>query len=85
MQSISLLPLTPHKKQCHLEIPCKISFQNMYTFPMVAYIIIEKIKGIFSDSNNIFLWHESEDKLKKKKNLYSKISVYSTCTFTSYA
>ena len=23
------------------------------------------IKGIVSDSNNIFLWHESEDKTKK--------------------
>ena len=27
-----------------------------------------KLKGIFSDSNYIFLWHESED-MNKKKNL----------------
>ena len=26
---------------------------------------VNKRKGIFSDSNNIFLWHESEDKQKK--------------------
>ena len=30
----------------------KQCFTNMYAIP---------VKGIFSDSNNIFLWHESED------------------------
>ena len=40
-------------------------------------------KGIFSDSNNIFLWHESEDINKKK--LISKISVDSNFAFWSYA
>ena len=41
------------------------------------------VKGIFSDSNTIFLWHESED--ISKKNLISKISVDSNFTFSRYA
>ena len=44
---------------------------------------IENIKGIFTDSNNIFLWHESEDINKKK--LISKILVDSNFTFSSFA
>ena len=32
---------------------------------VVVPIIFIKFKGIFSDSNNIFLWHESEDRNKK--------------------
>ena len=31
--------------------------------PVTVYL-----KGIFSDSNNIFLWHESEDIYKKSLN-----------------
>ena len=31
------------------------------------------IKGIFSDSSNIFLWHESED--INKKNLFPKFQL----------
>ena len=31
------------------------------------------VKGIVTDSNNIFLWHESED--INKKSLFPKISV----------
>ena len=46
-------------------------------------------KGMVSDSNNIFLWHELEDinkkKKKKKKKVISKISVDSNFTFASYA
>ena len=55
------------------------------------------VKGIVSDCN-IFLWHESEDinktkknpnkqtnQKKKKKKVISKISVDSNFTFTSYA
>ena len=30
--------------------------------------ITNELKGIFSDSNNIFLWHESEDINKKRLN-----------------
>ena len=30
--------------------------------------LLLKLKGIFSDSNNIFLWHESEDINKKSLN-----------------
>ena len=41
------------------------------------------VKGIYSDSNNIFLWHELEDINKKK--LISKISVDSNFGFSSYA
>ena len=40
------------------------------------------IRGIFSDPNIIFLWHESEDINKKS---ISKISVNSNFQFTSYA
>ena len=36
------------------------------------------LKDIFSDSNNIFLWHET-------KKIKSKISVDSNFTFSSYA
>ena len=42
------------------------------------------IKGIFIDSNNIFLWYDSEDINRKKKRI-SKISVDSNFTFSSYA
>ena len=42
------------------------------------------LKGIVSDSNNIFLWHESED-IKKKGGVISTISADSNFTFTSYA
>ena len=31
------------------------------------------VKGIFSDSNSIFLWHESEDIKKKKKASLQKL------------
>ena len=41
------------------------------------------LKGIVSDSNNIFLWHESED--INKKMVISKISVDSNYMFSSYA
>ena len=34
---------------------------------------VEDIKGIFSDSNNIFLWHESED--INKKSLFPKFQL----------
>ena len=42
-----------------------------------------QFKGIVSDSNNIFLWHETED--INKKMIISKISVDSNFTFTNCA
>ena len=42
-----------------------------------------KIKGIFTDSNNIFLWHKSDDIIKDI--VIPKISVDSNFCFTSYA
>ena len=39
----------------------------------VAYLIVFKLKGIFSDSNNIFLWHKSED--INKKRLFPKFQL----------
>ena len=42
-----------------------------------------RIKGIVTDSNNIFLLHKLED--IDKKRVISKISVDSNFTFTSYA
>ena len=50
---------------------------------MCKRILDSNFKGIFSDSNNIFLWYESEDINKKK--LISKISVDFNFTFSSYA
>ena len=46
-------------------------------------MIVTQYSHLVSDSNNIFLWHESEDVNKKK--LISKISVDSDFTFSSYA
>ena len=37
------------------------------------------IKGIFSDSNNIFLWHESED--KNKQTLLPKFQLIPILSF----
>ena len=44
--------------------------------------ILHSIKGRVSDSNNIFLWHESEN-INKKKKVTLKILVDSI-VFTSY-
>ena len=44
-------------------------------------LILQSIKGIVSDSNNIFLWHEWDVNQKK---LISKISFDSNFTFLSY-
>ena len=38
------------------------------------------LKGVFSDSNNIVLWHESEERYKQKK-LIPNISVDSNFMF----
>ena len=43
---------------------------------VVCFIII---KGIVSDSNNIFLWHESED--ISKKNLFPKFQLIPVSRF----
>ena len=37
-------------------------------------IWLERVKGIGSDSNNIFLWHESKD-MNKKKSLFPKFQL----------
>ena len=37
------------------------------------YFVILRFKGIFSDSNNIFLWHKSED--INKKMLFPKFQL----------
>ena len=38
-----------------------------------------KFKGIFSDSNNIFLWHESED--INEKSLFPKFQLFPILRF----
>ena len=43
---------------------------------MVLFLII---KGIFSDSNNIFLWHESED--INDKSLFPKFQLFPILRF----
>ena len=47
-----------------LESPRRASMLPQENFP---------VKGIFSDSNNIFLWHESED--INKKSLFPKFQL----------
>ena len=41
------------------------------------------VKGIFSYSNNIILWHESED--INRKSLFSKFQLIPILRFSSYA
>ena len=46
----------------------------------------EVLKRMISNSNNIFLWHKSEDiKQKEKGKLIFKIAVDFCVTFSSYA
>ena len=40
----------------------------------VGTYIFDVVKGIFSDSNNIFLWYESDD-INKKKSLFPKFQL----------
>ena len=56
--------------------------------PQVIYKEIHRffnLKGIFSDSTNIFLWYESEDtkkkKQKKKKSLFPKFQLIPVLCF----
>ena len=44
---------------------------NIFMAVSIKYYI--KLKGIFSDSNNIFLWYESED--INKKSLFPKFQL----------
>ena len=44
-------------------------------YDFVAFTWRSKLKGIVSDSNNIFLWHESDDISKKKKSLFPKFQL----------
>ena len=39
----------------------------------IFQMVQKKLKGIFSDSNNIFLWHKSED--INKKSLFPKFQL----------
>ena len=43
--------------------PCLILIANFEHFYTMGTEL--KVKGIFTDSNNIFLWQESEDRNKK--------------------
>ena len=43
-----------------------------FSLPTIAYSL-HHLKGIVSDSNNIFLWHGSED--KNKKSLFPKFQL----------
>ena len=59
-------------------VNAKTQFQSQVHWKSLIYLGCN-VKGIFSDSNNIFLWHKSED--IKKKRLFPKfqlilISVY---------
>ena len=40
---------------------------------LIAISTINEIKGIVSDSKNIFSWHESEDKNKTKQQKQNQI------------
>ena len=50
----------------------KIYFCKTYSFAYAKLYVL--IKGIFSDSNNIFLWYESED-INKKKSFFPKFQL----------
>ena len=61
--------------------PCKKSARGnvIYRYflgwrgPWISSSGSKELKGIFTDSNNIFLWHESED-INVKKNLFLNFS-----------
>ena len=67
-----------HKFICNF---LHISYQQNIRFsPKICNAVsltLPIIKGIFSDSNNIFLWHESGDVYKT--NLFSIFQVYKLC------
>ena len=53
-------------------------FSLIYSCTKTLYLVsqlhfLEGLKGIFSDSNNIILWYESED--INKKSLFSKFQL----------
>ena len=59
-----------------------IFYKGGLNFEWVGSYLATWIKGIVSDSNNIFLWHESED-INKKGNFQNKFQfqfyVYTWC------
>ena len=57
-----------------------LNLENVPFELIICAVMIWETKWIFSDSNNIFLWHESEDINKK---LISEISVDFQFSFTS--
>ena len=61
--------------QTHVSVISSL-FLN-FPLMLIAGIPLITLKGIFSDSNNIFLWHELDDKTKKVH--FQNFS----CTFTS--
>ena len=65
-----------HLKACHYKSLFTLAWLRLQYWYHLSCLLI------LSDSNNIILWHESEDINKK---VYSKFSVDSNFTFTSYA
>ena len=53
----------------------KVFFFFFFFFLFNENLPLLLIKEIFSDSNNIFLWYESENINKKKKSLFPKFQL----------
>ena len=72
-----------HYRLLYCGIGNEFTFAKLYEYVTVAFNCISSIKGIFSDSNNIFFM--TWIRRYKQKKLKSKISVGSNFTFSSYA
>ena len=61
---------------CEFSPSAESLFKIIQIFSTSTYEVMfeGQIKGIFSDSNNIFLWHKLED-INKKKRLFPKFQL----------
>ena len=62
--------------------PCVYHVLSIMEQPRICSCIF---KGVISNSNNILLWHESEDIQKKKKKKKKNTACFQNFTFSSYA
>ena len=56
----------------------KMLLQSL-NIPLIPILALNKLKGVVIDSNNIFLWHESED--INKKSLFPKFQLIPSSIF----
>ena len=62
---------------CRGEIVNDHSHRFLFVSPLLSHPVL--VKGIVTDSNNIFLWHESED--INKKSLFPKFQLIPSLNF----